>query len=200
MEEIASTEELRKEIFEDARRKAERLLQEADEEAGRLARSGEEASAKALDEIARGLGARIERLRAEADARIPLEKNRLKAAYVDERIRLALAAFIAALPEERVGALSAAALRRAAPILTGRELRIRYKGIGGRSAARIVAELFPGTSEPVEDAALPSRGMAVSAADGSLDFAATMDLVAEDLASRCRGELARALCAEALSL
>jgi hypothetical protein len=52
----------------------------------------------------------------------------------------------------------------------------------------------------VEDGKLPAPGLVVAAGDGSLSIRATLDLVGERLLDEKRGELAAALCAEALAL
>ena len=200
MEELVSTEALEREMLEDARRKAERILRGADEEARRISdsvgRRGEEAAA----ELERGYAERSARYRADAMARLPLEQARLRASYVDARLREALGAFLAALPEARVAGMARARLAAARDYLDGKELRIRRRSLSEAAARRAVASALPGAriSACLEDPGLGAAGLVAEAADGSAILRATVDLAAELLLLERRGELAEALCAEAL--
>lgn len=202
MEELVSTEILEKEILEDARKKAERLLKGAAEDARRIEGATEGRKAEAAAEIERRSRAKAARHREELDARLPLEKARIKAAYVDSALREAVAAFVAALPEGRAEAMVAELLRGSAPFLDGKELRVRRRALGEAAAARAIAAALPAARvlDSVEDASLPAAGIVAEAADGSATMRATLDLAAESLLGQRRGELARALCGEALAL
>jgi len=142
----------------------------------------------------------IKRYRLETLARLPLDKIRYKTDLIDRRIRNAMESFVASLGEERIAALSESLMRVAASQFAGLELTLRYKGIGRPRAVAAVKTAL-GVGEPrsaVEDSRLPAPGIVVESVDGSLTLKATLDLVESDLLDRQRGELAKALCAEAL--
>lgn len=202
MEELVSTEALEREILSDARKKAERTIRGVDDEVRRIAEAGERRTAEAVAELERGYAERSGRHRAEARARLPLERSRIKAAYVDARLRESLDAFMSSLPADRVAAIASASLAKASAFFAGKELRARWRSLGAEGAARILAEALPGAIviESVEDETLPSAGIVVVAADGNTTMRATLDLVAEALLVERRGELASALCGEALAV
>ena len=202
MEELVSTEALEREILEDARKKAERILKGADEDVRRIAQEGERRKAEAAAELQRNYAARAERYRAETLARVPLERARLKSSYVDARLREALGAFLSSLPESRVEAFAREGLRGAAAFLDGKELRIRRRSLSQSSATRAVAEALPASKviESVEDPSMPAAGIVAETVDGSAIMRATLDITTETLLGQRRGELAGALCGEALSL
>jgi len=202
MEEMVTTEAIRKEILDDARKKAEHLLREADEEVAKAAAAGEEATKAQVEEIRRTGAQKAARFKAETLARIPLEKTRVKTAYVDRKVREAFDRFMEGLSEARVCELSALLLKDSEAYFKGKELLVRYKGISAKAAADVAARKFSGSKigTPVEDATLGGSGIFIETSDGSVSVRATMDLIEERLLNRRRGELARALCAEALTL
>jgi vacuolar-type H+-ATPase subunit E/Vma4 len=202
MEELVSTEALEREILADARKKAERTIRGVDDEVRRIASEGERRTAEAVAELARGYAERSERYRAEALARFPLERSRIKAAYVDARLREALEAYMSSLPAGRVAAITSASLAKARSFLSGKELRARWRSLGAEAAARILAEALPESVvvDSAEDRTLPAAGIVVEVADGSATMRATLDLVAEAVLGERRGELASALCGKALAI
>jgi V/A-type H+-transporting ATPase subunit E len=199
---MVTTEAIRKEILDDARKKAEHLLREAEEELARAKAAGEAEIAAAVELIRTSSEQRVKRSRAETLARIPLEKTRMKTAFVDAKIREAMDRFMAGFPEARVLGLVEGLLAGSAPYFAGKEVHVGYRGISAASVKAFAARCLPGAtiSAMAEDASLPAAGLAVETSDGKLSARATLDLVEEQLLSRRRGELARALCAEALTI
>jgi len=202
MEELVSTAALEREILADARKKAERALRGADEDVARAAADGERRAAAAVAELERSLAEKTERYRSETLARLPLERSRIKAAFVDGRIREALDAFMAVLPEREAAAMVAAALAKARPFLDGKRIRVRRRQLGEGTARSILAEALPTAEvlELAEDPALPAAGLVAETEDGGATMRATINLVEEALLEERRGELAAALCGEALAL
>lgn len=202
MEEIVSTESLEREILADARKKAERALRGAEDEIRRVAEEGERKAAQSIAELDSAYAAKVERYRSEALARLPLEKSRIKAAYVDARLREALDAFMSGFPESRVESIVASELARAAAFLDGKKLRVRRRALGPDAVARVIRKALPTAilDDSVEDESLPAAGLVVETTDGVTTMKATLDLVAQILLGERRGELAAALCGEALNL
>jgi hypothetical protein len=200
MEEIVSADAIQGEIAEDARKKADRILAEADEESGRILAESEAKAVSVVGEIHRTSEASAARFRMETMARVPLERTRMRTVFVDGRLREAMAEYLGSLSEERVASLSKAMLDRGASFLEGKSLELRRRGLS-EAAARDAASALSGVASIdriVEDRALPERGLKASALDGSAELGATMDLVGERLLDLRRGELAAALCAGAL--
>jgi V/A-type H+/Na+-transporting ATPase subunit E len=202
MEEIVGSDAIQGEILEDARKKAARTLEEAEAEAARNVAATEAKAASIVDEIVRTNEAKSARFRMETMARFPLERTRMRTSFVDGKLREAVGAYVASLPEKRVAALSESMLARSSSFFAGKEVELRRRGIS-ESAAREAAERALGSAASVaqaEDASLPAPGLVARSRDGSVLVRATMDLVEERLLDEKRGELAAALCAGALAL
>jgi vacuolar-type H+-ATPase subunit E/Vma4 len=202
MQEIVSADTIQTEILDDAKKKAARIFEESEAEAARDVAEIEARAVSVVEEIFRSNEAKSARYRMETMAHFPLEKTRMLAVFVDEHLREATGAYIASLPEERVAGLASAMLRRGASYLEGKAILLARKGLPeGRARAAADGILARAASvELGEDESLPAPGFVASALDGSVELKATMDLVEEALLDRRRGELARALCAGALTL
>jgi V/A-type H+/Na+-transporting ATPase subunit E len=202
MEEIVSTDVIQGEILDDARRKAARMLEEAEAESERTMVAVEAKADAVVEEIMRTSAARSERFRMETMARLPLERTRMRTVFVDTRLREALAAYIDALGEDRVAFLAEEMLARGSSFLAGKAVVLGRSGLSEASARAIAGRVLR-TAESVdfaEDDSLPAPGLFARARDGSVVLWATMDLLEERLLDEHRGEFARALCAEALDL
>ncbi len=200
MEEIAGAEAIQGEILGDARKKAARLLEEADEESASTVAAIEGRALAVVEEVVRSSEARAARFRMETMARFPLERTRMRTAFVERALRGALEAYMRSLSEDRVAALSEAMLAKGASFLSGKDLVVSRKGVSEAAARRIASRALSGASALAveEDDSMTGIGLVARARDGSVVLRATMDLVEERLLDERRGELARALCAEAL--
>ena len=200
MEEIVSTDAIRAEIMAEAMKKAARMLEEADAESARTFFEVEAKAEAVVKEILLTSESRSERFRMETLARLPLERTRMRTVFVDARLREAMTSFFTALGEDRVAALSEGMIARGASFFSGKALVLTRKGMS-ETNARVIAGRILGAAASVdhaEDNSLPAPGLVVRAKDGSLVLRATLDLVEERLLDEQRGELAHALCAEAM--
>ena len=202
MEEIVSADAISREILEDARRKATRLLEEGEAEAARNVAEIEAKAAEVVAEIFETNAAKSARYRMETMARFPLERTRMRTSFVDRKLREAAAAYVAALPETRVASLSEAILARGAAFFAGKSVEFHRRGLSEEMAREAAARALSKAASVsnVEDPALPAPGFMARAVDGSVRVRATMDVIEEMLMDERRGELALALCAEALSI
>ncbi|MBL8967516.1 MAG: hypothetical protein JNG85_10920 [Spirochaetaceae bacterium] len=190
MEEIASTEVLEREILDDARRKAERVLRDADAAVRAAEAAGRDRAARSVGELEAEYEARDARYRNETLARLPLERARIKAAHVDARLRAALDGRLSTHGGAGLEALVAGILARAvsrldegpadspagepgapsglAPKLFPAGAELRYRGLSRSGAERLAKEALPGLvlASAVEDASLPAPGLAVASFAG----------------------------------
>ena len=202
MEEIVSAEAIRREILEDARKKAAHLLEEGEAEAARNVAEIEAKASEVVEEIFRTNAAKSARYRMETMARFPLERTRMRTTFVDGKLREAVAVYMAELNEARVVSLSEAMLAEGAAFFEGKALELRRKGIPEQVARQVSSRVLgkAASVSHVEDSSLPAPGLVASALDGSVRLRATMDMVKDRLLDEKRGELAISLCAEALSI
>jgi hypothetical protein len=102
MEELQSTEILDREILEDARKKAHRILKAADDTVKAKAAEWEEKTRSTLDELRKKYE---EQRRFSADeimARLPMDKRRAKAEKIEGLLRSAVGSWYAGLSPERL--------------------------------------------------------------------------------------------------
>jgi hypothetical protein len=97
MEELHSTEALDREILEDARKKAFKILKTADETVQSKGRSWERKTQRAIEGIRKTYAARTERVREETLARLPLDKRRLRSETAETFLKDAMDAFLSGL-------------------------------------------------------------------------------------------------------
>jgi len=201
MEELRSTEILDREIRDDARRKAEKILKDAERDCAAIA---SEASARIAElRAAREseTAARVESYRRDAESRLPLDKERRLVSFIDSSVNAALEEWFQNIGTERRLALYEALLARYRPTLGGKRVRVSCAGYTA-DAARSIAERVFGKDSilsvtelngPSSARGRLSDGFLVEAEDGSLSFRATRDELTRSILEDRRQELAEAL-------
>lgn len=201
MEELRSTEILDREIYEDARKKAEKFLRAADVECGRL-RDEADARIKAAELEKRAeYGARLAAYRQDAESTIPLDKQRRLVSFIDREVHVALREWFRMIGPDRRLELYRSKLQRCVPVLGARKLRIRETGyppadivslvdaVAGKGRVEDIEEL----SETEARLAELSDGFIVETADRSILCRVTRSEIFDELLSRRRQELAESL-------
>jgi vacuolar-type H+-ATPase subunit E/Vma4 len=102
MEELQSTDILDREILEDARKKALRILKTADEAARAQTAEWEKKTAQALDELGKKHAEQCRLAEADIMARLPTDKRRAKAEKIENLLRGAVDAWYAGLSRAEV--------------------------------------------------------------------------------------------------
>jgi|GEM_PF-621414 len=196
MEELKGGGALEAEIREDARRKAERALKQADKEA-EAARADWEARSRAelaaLEDASRKRAATY---RDEVLARLPLERKRARLAWLDSLLGAELSAARDALPRADALGLLLSRLAPAAGAFAGGPASVVVRGFDRGTADAGIGALLPGAEVRYEAATPGAAGIEARSADGATGFTATLDSVLREFAERKRGELARALVGE----
>jgi hypothetical protein len=102
MEELQSTEILDREILEDARKKAYRILNAADDAVKAKAAEWEQKTAALVNELEQKHTQQREHTAAEIMARLPVDKRRAKTEKIESLLKQAAADWYAGLSRERV--------------------------------------------------------------------------------------------------
>jgi len=102
MEELKSTEVLDREILEDARKKAFKILKTADDTIESEARSWEKKKARAINSIRNTYAERIRKNEEEILARFPLDKRRLRSETAENFLQNAIKMFLRSLDRDRL--------------------------------------------------------------------------------------------------
>jgi integrase len=161
MEELQSTEILDREILEDARKKAYRILKTADETVKANAELWEQKTRETLDELNRKYAERRSLSAAEIMARLPLDKRRVKTEKIESLIRAAVETWYAGLGRERALALlkNEIAKRIAACdefSAAGEAPRALIRGLERAEAEALLRAVLPGRSCGIEE--MPAAG------------------------------------------
>ncbi|MCA1949645.1 MAG: hypothetical protein LDL24_03665 [Treponema sp.] len=102
MEELRSTEALDREILEDARKKADRILKTADQTVRTIDQQWKEKTRTALAELEQLYQQRRAKSEQEIMARLPLDKHRLRSEWAEQQLQQAAESFSASLSRDRV--------------------------------------------------------------------------------------------------
>jgi vacuolar-type H+-ATPase subunit E/Vma4 len=153
MEELNSTEVLDKEILEDARRKAQRILKTADETTASGTKKWERKTGIALKGVRDRYETRLEANRSEIMARLPLDKRRIRLAKIESFLKDAAASYLAGLSRSRLLALLERELKKRADELEpgqGDSSSSRFegtavvRGLAGEELTELLSRTFPG--------------------------------------------------------
>lgn len=205
MEELRSTDALDREILEDARKKAYRILAAATET---VKAAGEEEEAKIKEALAE-LRARFEKhdeeIRREILARLPLDKRRIHTEWVEASLKSAMKDYLESLSRERLLSLleGELALRlRSCPeaVEAGdKPFPVIYRGLSREEAEGILRRVWPGNSWVLEipQGRLARGDLPVLVADPPpARITASVEALAEELLRDRRAEMAAALLGE----
>ena len=102
MEELRSSEVLDREILEEARKEAHKILKTADNTLGVQTRDWDEKIKTALDSIKKNYAERIKKNEEEIFARLPLDKRRLRSETAERLLLKAMDDFLRSLSQEKL--------------------------------------------------------------------------------------------------
>jgi hypothetical protein len=202
MEELQSTEVLDREILEDARKRAFRILKAADDTAKANAASWDKKMEESLAELKRRYQKRRERTAAGIMARLPLDKRRIRSEKMEEFLNAAATAWYGGLERSRVlGILEEELARRLedCPEFAGDgAFRALLCHVEPEEAAALLGRVLPGLGYSAETAAAgddPYPG--VTLVSSRVRITASIGMVIDSLLHDRREELLRALVGEA---
>jgi vacuolar-type H+-ATPase subunit E/Vma4 len=198
MEELQSTDVLDREILEDARKKAKRILAAAGETIAAGAQSWEKRADKDSGELKKSFAARVEKTQAELMARLPLDKRRAHSEKVEALLVSAMQEYLGALSREKILVLLEKALRRcAAGLPDSGALEAGCRSLSQEELARVLNTSFPGTEWTFQAALgthqIPGNLPALIVDSPAARITASVDVLAASLMEDSRAELVSAL-------
>lgn len=197
MEELQSTEVLDKEILEDARKKAQRILKTADETIASAEASWEKKTQRALSGIQKKYAERKEKNRREILARLPLDKRRIRSEKVEGLLRSAMDGYLNALSREKLLSLLEGELAKRAGELDSPSFQAASRALSAAELETILKKVFPQARWTlVPDYSfhhLPGVLPAIVVDAPDLRITASVDTLAESFLQDKRAELAAAL-------
>jgi hypothetical protein len=157
MEELQSTEILDREILEDARKKAYRILKAADETVKANAEAWELKTRETLDALNGKYAGQRKLAAAEIMARLPLDKRRAQTEKIESLLRSAVETWYAGLGREQALSLLKNELVKLLAecdefAASGEEPRALIRGIERAEAEALLRAALPGRSCRVEEA------------------------------------------------
>ena len=201
MEEFRSTEILDKEIQEDARRKAEKLLKRADEDCQKI-----------MDELAARIetvskekqafyAARAEAIKKDLGAALPLEKERFLVSFIDSSIIKGIYRFIDGLSSEKKIALLENLLKRYESKLADKKLTVKFHGFEQDELKKMFQkhfnklniDSFVSLNDDAAKELHDEYGMIIESTDKSVRCRVTIDELIEEIVDTYRYEIAEAL-------
>jgi hypothetical protein len=219
MEELQSTEVLDREILEDARRKAFRILKTADDTVKSNTAGWEKNIAAALEDLDTRHGERRRRAAEEIMARLPLDQRRAESEKIEALLSNALDLWYAAQSRERVLVMLEGELRRRLedyPEFGNQPFRVVFHKLEDGEGKALLKKIIPGGKWEINTSGLEAGGAAGASSTGAgaaikasgvlsgkypelvLDspqarISASLNLLVEELLANYRAELTRAL-------
>ena len=197
MEELQSTEILDREILEDARKKAHRILKTADETARAAAGEWEQKTRKTLDELNGKYAEQRKRSAAEIMARLPLDKRRSRAEKIESLLRSAVETWYAGLDRKRVLSLLetelAARLAECNEYSSGEAPRALIHKIERAEAEAILKAVLPDLTCVIEEASSAGAYPEIILENSAVRITASIYKTVDFLLHEKRAELAAAL-------
>jgi V/A-type H+-transporting ATPase subunit E len=205
MEELRSTEILDREIEYDARKKAERLLVNADAECAKILAEVDTRIEKMRDEKKAVYSEQIEHFRRNADAALPLEQVRFLVSFEGNSVVAAINDYLKALSDDKRLSIIAKMISAHKAIFAGKTIEISAVGIKADTAKKLVKDnldvsILSCKEVPTENTGdeelagiTMHEGVIVETDDGSIRMRATLDERVSEILDKHRSELAGAL-------
>jgi V/A-type H+-transporting ATPase subunit E len=205
MEELRSTEALDTEIRNDARRKAGKILEQAEENAGTLLADVEKKVHEAAEAARQSSRNRLALYEKNINASLPLEKERHLVSYIHNAVIEAMNAYFDGLSAGQRLDIIKALVERSQPVLFGADVHAVAVGIDVKAAEKMlrkelgtsVLSCTAGDAQLLADEAVPGfsrrEGIILRSADGRLVCRLSLDEKVKEILDTQRAELAATL-------
>lgn len=205
MEELRSTEILDKEIESDARKKAERILSDADAECARLLGAVADRVKEASEQKSAYYNTKIATFKKNRDAALPLEQERYRVSFYTRSVADAFNAYLEKLGEEKQLSLIETLLVRSLPALKGKKLNARVFGFSLADAKKLLEKHLDAKNlavietafEKSGDEAVPlntvHKGIMIESDDNTVRARLTIDQLVSEIEDTYSNELATTL-------
>jgi V/A-type H+-transporting ATPase subunit E len=203
MEELRSTEILDREIQDDARRKAEKVLKAAENDCVRITDGVAARVAATRTEKEKELAKRLFAYKKDSESAIPLEKQRRLVSFIDTSVQEALDAWFKVIGPKKRLTLYERLMERYKSVLGGRKLQVTWSGSGytDEEIKELVFRIFEsGNIDSVTEIDKKSvasgdfsDGLYIRTTDAHIFCRATLAEIRTDLLSSKRQEMAEAL-------
>jgi vacuolar-type H+-ATPase subunit E/Vma4 len=153
MEELQSTEALDKEILEDARKKAFKILKTTDESITTSKTNWQQKLQTALEDVRKTYAQKNQEYRLEVMARLPMDKQRIRLETIERFLNKAMTEFLESLDRpsmlrilEKNLLLGAKELSLSREKLVSGKGECRYHNLSKEECSKLLGVAFPGTT------------------------------------------------------
>lgn len=192
MEVVKTSEELEKQILEDARKKAGKILESAEKECIEIRREGERRVAEECTVMTEATDRKIQGLQHELSASLPLDFMRKRLTFIEESLTGALQEYLDGLDAAALKEVLAVQIARARNVLRDCEVQVLAGGIPLKEASALVQEAIPGIRIG-NVTGMEEKGIVLETVDKKIRFRATIAEIRQLLLEDHREELADAL-------
>jgi V/A-type H+-transporting ATPase subunit E len=193
MDELRSSDALEREIRDDSRKKAEKILRQADEDMRTIGKASQERAEREILLLKERYLQKRESFRAQTLSRLPLEKKRKRIEWAEKRLEAALSRSIAEMDGAKLLGVFLPGLARCADSFSEGGYAVRVSGFDPEAAAARLSGLLPGFSRKALESAEGARSVRVESADGRVAFSMDEQAVRDLMADKYRLELSQAL-------
>jgi hypothetical protein len=163
MEELQSTEILDREILEDARKKAFRILKTADDTVKAKSTEWEKKITAVLSELEKKYAGQCEAVTAEIMARLPMDKRRSRAEKIESLLVAVVEQWYAGLGRQRVLSLLETDLSKRLAVFCGGAGTKDFSAISGREPPRVLLhKLDRAAAESILESVLPGQHVIIA--------------------------------------
>ena len=142
MEVLHSTDAIGEEIKEEARKKADRILKNADLEIETLRKALTEKLEKLEEEQKEIYSDKIQKYKDSIFVTLPLKKWKKKMEYVENVLNEALEAYFTSLSMDKKLAIIKGMLEKFKPIIGSKTITIKYAGFDKNEASKLASSIF----------------------------------------------------------
>jgi len=191
MEVLRTTELLETEVLEDARKKAKKTLEKADQDCRRIREEGERKKRSEEAQLLRQFDAEVRLMEVKVKAAQPLERLRKRLVIIENILQAQLREFFQGLrPEEKTKILRLL-LAKAAEVFAGKTVVLFCAGDEKAAASTLVGSVFSNLTiaevRPLEG----ETGIVLQTVDGRIRYRATLRDLESILIEDHRAELVR---------
>jgi vacuolar-type H+-ATPase subunit E/Vma4 len=193
MDELRSSDALEREIRDDSRKKAEKILRQSDEDMLTIGKASQERAEREILLLKERYLQKRESFRAQTLSRLPLEKKRKRIEWAEKRLEAALSRSIAEMDGAKLLGVFLPGLARCADSFSGGGCAVSVSGFDPEAVAAGLSGLLPGFSRKALASAQGARSLRVESADGRVAFSMDEGSVRDLMADKYRLELSQAL-------
>ena len=207
MEVLHSTDVIGEEIKEEARRKADRILKNADLEIEALRKGLDEKLGKLEEEQKKIYSDKIQKYRDSVFVTLPLKKWKEKVEYVENVLNESLQTYFSSLSVNKKLEIIKTMLEKFKSIVDGKTIVLKYAGFDEEDSKKLVASVFSNINiEKCEQASYSEKrfvgvyeGLIIEDIEKTFICRAGMEQAKQNIFDEKKEELAKALFGESLS-